>query len=242
MRILNFDDFLLEFESTKHFRNRSNINKNSEEEKVRYKEGSRLLPIRLTRVISGYSIKEMWGVKTLLYEDWLREMGVDRTSFESFLSQLWNYQSTHPALIERMKGNSGRYYAILPGPLKIKTGDFPWNPSFSAGTKSEICQQFMYLGESDSLITLYPVSLRISDEEIRRKIYGHNYREEKGNFRERFPNLKSFNLGTNLSIIKMAPEGITVRFNPSDPQNLEKAKAKIDEAYGSFQQPKEETI
>jgi hypothetical protein len=242
MRILNFDDFLLEFESTKHFQRRSNINKKSEEGKINYEDGSRMLPLDLTRVKSGYSIKRMLGAENFPYEDWLSIAEIDRDVFESFMSQIWNYQASHPVIQDKMFGKPGKFYSILSGPLIIKTGKFDWNPVFSTGGRDESSHQFMYIGEGDSLITLYPVHLKISDEEIRRRIYGHNYREDKNNFRERFPNLESFKLGENLVITKMSPNGIEIDFDPADPQNLEKAKAKIDEAYGLIKTPKKPTL
>lgn len=238
MTILKFKEFLFEFNQTEHFSNRSNINKEKEIPKKKKGDGSRMLPFEYTPLRTGYKILGMVDVNTgpkksepdLTYEDWLDMMDVNKESFEKFISALWNYQANH-RIIQNKKGRPGKYYVIIPGMIIIKTEGYLWRPVFNTGEGGN-SQLFIFHAVGDNLTTLYPTTMDVSRESLLRKIYDHFYREDKGNFRERFQSPSDFKLGENLEIIDLA-KNIIVEFKNGNQSEIDIAKEKIDTEYSS---------
>ena len=238
LKVLKFKDFLLEFDQSMHFSDRSNVNKEKELSKARKSNGSRMLPFEFTPAKTGYNIIGMDDTSTgskksspdLTYKDWLDMMDVNQASFEKFISELWNYQATHKVLSEKA-GRTGKYYAVIPGTILIKTEGYVWRPVFNTGGGANT-QMFVFQAEGNTLTTLYPINIDTSRESLLRKTYDHFYREDMGNFRDRFPSLDSFKLGEDFEVIPLA-ENIVVDFKNGDYAEKENAKKKIDSAYSS---------
>ena len=247
MGILRFNEFLFEFRQTAHFSNRANINKEKELSKSKKSDGSRMLSFEYTPLNTGYKIVGMDDVSTgskkskpdLTYEDWLDMMDVNKGAFEKFISTLWNYQANHK-VIQDKKGRSGKYYAIIPGVVLVKTEGYVWRPIFNTGEGVD-SQLFVFDAVGDDLTTLYPITMDRSQEYLLRKTYDHFYREDKGNFRERFPSPGDFKLGEHFEVIPLA-ENIIVEFKNGSQSEIDSAKAKIDTEYSSVKFEEERPI
>ena len=104
MQVHNFDEFvksLLEFDQTKHYLDRANLNLPEERKKTKRSTGSRFLPLADSANKEGFVLMDFRNVvsKELeTYKGWCEYHEIDSSIFDKFMGRLWKYQAEHKKL------------------------------------------------------------------------------------------------------------------------------------------------